>query len=194
MKVYVAPPKGALEKIAFKKWLEFNKLEPVWLDLRFKTIKGPLILCGGADIGKRPQRDTNEFNWIKMALDAKQPIIGVCRGMQVLNLYFGGKVEDLSEAVIDYHKSADFSDDADHSDRKSQFHYVKNIDDQMFEVNSRHHQWCSSVADNFKVICMSFDGGYIPEAFEDDSLKIIAVQWHPERQECPVGVNLFKYI
>jgi len=64
----------------------------------------------------------------------------------------------------------------------------------MFEVNSRHHQWCSSVADNFKVICMSFDGGYIPEAFEDDSLKIIAVQWHPERQECPVGVNLFKYI
>ena len=39
------------------------------------------------------------------------------------------------------------------------------------------------VADNFKVTHMSFDAGYIPEAFEDTDLKIWAVQWHPERDE-----------
>ena len=64
----------------------------------------------------------------------------------------------------------------------------------MFEVNSRHHQWCSSVAENFKVTFISFDGGYIPEAFEDEDKKIIAVQWHPEREDCPLGLNIFKYV
>jgi len=194
MKVYVAPPKGELEKIKYKEWLESNDFELVWLDLRFKNIDGPLILCGGADIGKRPDRDTNEFNWIKLALENKQPIVGVCRGMQILNLYFGGEVTDLSDGIANYHLNDDFSNDNDHSEKESQFHYVKNLDDELFEVNSRHHQWCSRIADNFKTTHLSFDGGYIPEAFEDEDLKILAVQWHPEREECPIGVNIFKYV
>ena len=92
------------------------------------------------------------------------------------------------------HSSDEFSEDVDHSGRKSQFHFIKDLDDTLFEVNSRHHQWCSIIADNFKVTCMSLDGGYIPEAFEDDVLGIIAVQWHPERNECTEPINLFKYV
>lgn len=41
---------------------------------------------------------------------------------------------------------------------------------------------------------MSFDGYYIPEAIEDEEKKILAVQWHPEREECAVNYNLFKYV
>ena len=47
MIVYVAPPRGKLEKIAYQQWFENYGHEPIWLDLRRK-VKGPLILCGGA--------------------------------------------------------------------------------------------------------------------------------------------------
>lgn len=194
MKVFVAPPKGEIEGRAYIDWIISKGFEPIMIDLRYKKIDAPLMLCGGADIGKNPERDRRELGWIKMALDAQQPIIGVCRGMQILNHYFGGKVEDLKDRIVEYHQSDEFSDDEDHSERESQFHYIKNLDDVMFEVNSRHHQWCSIIADNFNVTHMSFDGGWIPEAIEDEELKIIAVQWHPEREECPDAVDLFKYV
>lgn len=194
MKVFVAPPKGEIEWETYINWVELMGYQPVILDLRYKKIDAPLLLCGGADIGKNIERDQRELSWIKMALEAKQPIIGICRGMQILNHYFGGTVSDLADMVVEYHQSDEFSDDADHSQRESQYHYVKSLDDTLFEVNSRHHQWCSTIADNFKVTHMSFEGNYIPEAIEDEDLKIIAVQWHPERMECPMILDLFKYV
>lgn len=194
MRIFVAPPKGEIEGETYINWIKSHGFEPVILDLRRKKLDAPLMLCGGADIGKNPDRDQREISWIKMALEANQPIIGICRGMQILNYYFGGTVEDLKDPIVEYHQSDEFSDDADHSERESQFHYVKNLYDELFQVNSRHHQWCSTIAPNFKVTHMSFEGNYIPEAIEDKKHKIIAVQWHPEREECPIGLNIFKYM
>ena len=97
MKVYVAPPKGEIEKKTYISWLESAGYEPIILDLRYKKINAPLILCGGADIGKNPERDQSELNWIKLALEHQMPIVGICRGMQILNSYFGGEVYDLKK-------------------------------------------------------------------------------------------------
>lgn len=194
MKIFVAPPKGNIEKKTYINWITNMGFEPTILDLRYKKLDAPLLLCGGADIGKNLERDQREYTWIKMALDCNQPIIGICKGMQILNHYFGGTVEDLPGKIAEHHTSDNFADDEDHGDKKSQFHFVKNLNDDMFEVNSRHHQWCPKIAPNFKVTHMSFDGGYIPEAIEDEEQMIIAVQWHPEREESPIGTNLFKYV
>ena len=82
MEIYVAPPRGKKEKEACLFWLNHFGHEVIWLDLRRK-VKGPLLLCGGADIGKDPERDKKEFIWIKQALDNGHKILGLCRGMQI---------------------------------------------------------------------------------------------------------------
>ena len=182
MVIYVAPPRGVKEKESCLAWLKHYKYEVIWLDLRRK-VKGPLLLCGGADIGKDPERDEKEFVWIKQALDSGYPILCLCRGMQVLNHYFGGKVEDLSESIVEDHKAADFSENIDHSGKPSQFHTVEDLNGKLINVNSRHHQHCPILADNFTATHLSYPLYSVIEGFEDVERKIWACQWHPEKME-----------
>ena len=178
MKVYLAPPKGPSEKTAFIEWLTRYGFQPEVLD--GQPITGPLILAGGADIGKDKSRDIREFRWIQEAITNKLPIIGVCRGMQILNHFFGGVVENIDDEIVEAHAAADFSDNVSHATRPSQQHIITDRDGNTTTVNSRHHQYCAKVADNFTVTHI---GGGIPEAIVDESRKIWAVQWHPERAE-----------
>jgi gamma-glutamyl-gamma-aminobutyrate hydrolase PuuD len=182
MDVFVAPARGEWERKAYEDWLIENGFNPITLEPKPQHINKPLILCGGADIGKNLVRDSLEFAWIESALIHKQPIIGVCRGMQILNVWFGGKVENLPEPLVEIHRLDEFEDDADHTERVSQFHLVKNSVGGLLNVNSRHHQYCSEVADNFNVIYRSLENG-LPEAIMDIKRQIYAVQWHPERGE-----------
>jgi putative glutamine amidotransferase len=182
MKIYVAPPRGKKEKEACLSWLNHFGHEVIWLDLRRK-VKGPLLLCGGADTGKDPERDEKEFIWIKQALDGGHKILGICRGMQILNTYFGGTVIDLPDIIVEEHKAADFSENIDHSGKPSQFHTVEDLDGNLINVNSRHHQYCNIIADNFKTTHISFPMNSIVEGFEDLENQIWAVQWHPEKME-----------
>ncbi len=182
MTIYVAPPRGIKEKEAIRLWLSHYNHEIIWLDLRHK-VKGPLLLCGGADIGKDEERDAKEFIWIKQALDSNNRILGICRGMQILNHYFGGKVEDLSDAIVEDHKSADFSENIDHSGKPSQFHAVEDLNGTLTKVNSRHHQHCNILANNFKATHLSYPIYGVVEGFEDLDKMIWAVQWHPEKME-----------
>lgn len=182
MELYIAPPRGKLEKESYLNWATGLGFTPIWLDLRRK-VKGPLLLCGGADIGKDLERDKREYVWIKQALKDNHPIIGVCRGMQILNQYFGGKVEDLNYMIVEDHKSANFAENIDHSGKPSQFHIVEDINGNLTKVNSRHHQHCTNIPDNFKVTHISYPSNSIVEGFKDEELKIWAVQWHPERIE-----------
>ena len=183
MKIFVAPPKGDIEKQTYMNWIRSKGFDPIQLDMRYKNLDAPLLLCGGADIGKNTERDQRELYWIKLAIECKQPIIGICKGMQILNQYFGGTVSDLGDMISEYHSSDEFSDDLDHSGRISQFHFIKDLDDTLFEVNSRHHQHCNVIADNFKTTHISFPMNSIVEGFEDLENQVWAVQWHPEKME-----------
>ena len=189
MIIYVAPPRGKKEKATCLSWLNHFGHEVIWLDLRRK-VKGPLLLCGGADIGKDPERDEKEFIWIKQALDASHPILGLCRGMQILNTYFGGSVKDISDAIVEDHKAANFAENVDHSGKPSQFHMVEGLSGTLMNVNSRHHQHCDVIADNFKTTHISYPTYSVIEGFEDVDQKIWAVQWHPEKMESEDNLSL----
>ena len=59
MNLYIAPPRGKKEKESYLAWVTGLGFTPIWLDLRRK-VKGPLLLCGGADIGKDLEDLTND--------------------------------------------------------------------------------------------------------------------------------------
>ena len=181
-KVLVAPPYGELERQMYRDWLVEYGYKPYFLGTECKNIDAPLILCGGGDIGKSPKRDARETEWIRSALENGQPIIGICRGMQLLNVYFGGEVENIPTELHENHVNDTFEDDDDHSYRLSGFHLVYDIDGNKIEVNSRHHQHCRWVPLNFEITHRAEDGTV--EGIQDLEKRIWAVQWHPEREEC----------
>jgi putative glutamine amidotransferase len=141
----------------------------------------PALFCEEADsaLGTvNARRDAFEYRIIGEALRQRKPIFGICRGMQVLNVYFGGSLwQDLPSGYpgcLD-HRSAE-----GHSIRLvpgSRLHSLIGAGE--VSVNTSHHQAVRRVAPGFRVSAYSPDG--VAEAFECDSLPIAAVQFHPER-------------
>lgn len=126
-----------------------------------------LILTGGSDLGKKQLRDDFDIHFLKQALNLKIPILGICRGMQLVNTFLGGTLTNNIESSINH--------ETDRSNNESRFHLVSN-EIHSFYVNSRHHQSIETLATNFKINYKSIDG--IIESIEKDN--ILLIQWHPE--------------
>jgi putative glutamine amidotransferase len=145
-----------------------------------------LLLCGGADYGVRPERDKQEQTWITQAIKQDTPIVGICRGLQIVNLVLGGTLNENIETELKH--TADVKDiSGDKPIKESQFHRIlllpNMINDIEFEeyinVNSRHHQAIDKITNNLCINGIADDG--IIEAA--GNLNMHLVQWHPEREE-----------
>lgn len=114
-----------------------------------------------------------------MAANEKHiPILGICRGIQIINTAFGGTLyQDQSEGGFIKHNRFDRTEDGVHEIRIEEDSFLEKIfrRSTLF-VNSLHHQMVKDVAPGFKVSARAADGCI--EAIEKDD--IIAVQWHPE--------------
>ena len=129
-----------------------------------------LLLPGGGDIhGSLPPEETAV---IRAYIDAGRPILGVCRGMQALNVYFGGTLFD----DIPGHRIA--VGDAIHPTEACGL--VADLLGQAPVVNSNHHQAVDRLGDGLTICQRAADGTV--EAFVHDAYPILGVQWHPERQ------------
>lgn len=110
-------------------------------------------------------------------LVGKVPIFGICRGLQTLNVYFGGTLKNLW-----WHPYSNTDIDEVHKIR-IRFPNGKNKD--KMGVNSFHHQAIDRLADNFNIEAVADELLGIPsgvvEAISDLNRNIFAVQWHPER-------------
>jgi len=166
------------------------------IDSLLEALDG-IVLSGGADIdpifmdslpGKNvcvnPARDLPEMLLVRLAMDRRMPILGICRGIQILTVALGGKLyQDI--------KSEYKSDALEHSQKSERYmtsHSVNLEPDsllaslygcQRMEVNSFHHQAVCEVPKGFKVVAHSDDG--LIEAMESTEYRqVIGVQWHPE--------------
>jgi putative glutamine amidotransferase len=134
--------------------------------------------CQGIDI----TRDELEYNMFEAALTCELPVLAICRGLQVINVFLGGSLIPHIPAL---------PDKIVHKEQQDVYHLVSiNHDSQLFRitgtnngmVNSSHHQAIEKLGSGLKISAFSADG--IAEAAElndHDRRFCVAVQWHPER-------------
>jgi putative glutamine amidotransferase len=140
-----------------------------------------LLLPGGADLGARPNRDTAEIVAYQYFRVDQLPVIGICRGMQLM-LYLNGAqliehLPDISEDLL--HMTV-----TDHWTGESSWH----LTEAGIVTNSRHHQGFMSIPQDWSVIDKTRDG--IIEAVKRDNE--FGVQWHPELPEM-CGTSAFDW-
>lgn len=109
-------------------------------------------------------------NIVEIFSDANKPILGICAGIQEINVIFGGTLYQQ----IPNHYLRDGSTHKIEIKPNSFLHDVYKVNE--MQVNSYHKQAIKDLAPNFKITAISEDG--IIEGIEKDN--IIAVQWHPE--------------
>lgn len=169
------------------------------LDMYFSQVDG-FVLQGGSDVspasynsemienGRWPgdkYRDDYELKLTKIAFEKKIPILGICRGMQLLNVYFGGTLyQDIKTQVLESqeHRNALEYDKIKH-DVNLTGPCLSEIypDKKNISVNSIHHQGIDILGKNLTVEARSLEDGII-EAFSysGENSFVLGVQWHPE--------------
>ena len=173
-----------------------------------------LLLAGGCDIDPvhygqspspylgtiEPARDAFEFRLLAEAVRQRRPVFGICRGIQVINVYFGGTLyQDLPTELSpasSLHQRPDLEWEVVHPIHitpDSRLHQLLGVTEA--GVNSTHHQAIRQVAPGFVVTATADDG--VVEAIESTSLPIWGVQFHPERlihQPAPCFDRLFAVV
>ena len=169
-----------------------------------------LLLPGGVDVNPLSYKelprpllgscnelvDWYHINLAQKALELNKPILGICRGCQVINVAFGGTLyQDVSYATDSpiMHKQESHLSEKCHSIYIEENSIVSEVFGNSYIVNSGHHQAVKEVAPNFRNTAVSPDG--IIEAIEMINKPfVIGIQWHPEMmaQHDDITMNLFK--
>lgn len=166
-----------------------------------------LVVPGGADVlssrynmapGVMDSRVNQHYEYLDSVLipqfiEAKKPIVGICRGLQTLNVHFGGS---LQQHIIGHHQG-------ENRVKTDQTLYLN--DKTEIEVNSMHHQCINELGEGFEIL--GYTLGYektnftlelglgknkhlkktyyaVPEVIKHTNLPIVAFQYHPEEFNC----------
>ncbi len=157
------------------------------------------ILYGEEPIPKQgmidPLRDTFEISLGKKALAGDKPVLGICRGLQVLNAAGGGTLfQDIGSQVKDslkHRQKAETWYGTHHVRLEKDSHAYEIFGSEKVLSNTFHHQACKTPAPGFKPTGWTEDG--VIEVLEIDSqVWKMCVQWHPEHMDDPVMNKLFK--
>jgi putative glutamine amidotransferase len=145
-----------------------------------------IILSGGDNIGDTPERDKTEKILINFAINVKIPIFGICRGMQVLNNYFGGNNMALNNST---------HIDNDHIIKIENNIFSELLQSSELVVNSFHHNVITkeSLGKSLIPFALSKNDKTV-EGFFHSELPIIGVMWHPEREQKIFDEKIFHKI
>ena len=185
---------------------EYELVELSFLKNNMKDISccDGFVLTGGTDIepssyqGSTPydfmpeefqgERDRFEEQIYRHAQQFKKPVLGICRGMQLVNVLEGGKlIQDLSAANEVHRKISEDKEHSVHVETKSLLGEI--VGKESGKINSAHHQAVDPGALGKNIMISAHAGGKnaVVEAIEfrnkQDRPFMICVQWHPERMK-----------
>jgi len=183
------------------------------LATEMQTLDG-VLLPGGGDISPRlygqdpvdslydvnPEQDHLDMDVARATIDAGLPLLGICRGHQLLNVLYGGTlIQDLAPSAVN-HNGLD-----PHDPEASEWVWHDVLltagskaaglygspDGSTIKIASGHHQAVSRLGEGLQVTAVADDGTL--EALEDPSRWVVSVQWHPEASQLPDAERLMPF-
>lgn len=179
-----------------------------------------LILPGGGDIDPAllpgappadphchdidPELDRRQLALLDLFVQHQKPVLGICKGMQLIHLYFGGGLcQHLPTA--DTHRYLKY--DQLHPTHAEKDSFLFELYGRNFTVNSAHHQGilmpgrqCAFRPGSFPLSVIQYATDGVPEGIVHHTLPIIGLQWHPERlcgrfarQDAVDGGKIFRH-
>ena len=156
-----------------------------------------VIMTGGVDIhpfrfNEEPnpkigeiskERDDFDFLIMKHAFEKNKPIFGICRGIQLINVFFGGTlIQDINSQKNTniLHSQTAPRDIATHKIKIKKDSVIFDIFGKSAEVNSFHHQAIGKLSKDFKITSAANDGIIESIEYKKKDRFILGVQWHPE--------------
>jgi putative glutamine amidotransferase len=130
------------------------------------------------------ERDAYEFALVRGALEREMPILGICRGMQIINVVYGGGLEQHLPDVVGHeehrHTPGTYSDHEVHLEPGSLA--ARAAGEERSQVKSHHHQGVGEIGSGLAVTGWADDDTI--ETLEDPSCPfVLGVLWHPEEDE-----------
>jgi putative glutamine amidotransferase len=162
-----------------------------------------IVLSGGTDIdpalygaapdphvyAPEPARDRFELGLIDLAVEDDVPILGICRGAQLLNVWAGGTLRQHVPEHARYDTAAGDPVDVAMIQPGTRLH---DLCGDRVAINSLHHQTIDRLPDGWRVAAVGGDGEI--EALEWPGHDVLAVQWHPELMATRPDDPLFGWI
>lgn len=164
-----------------------------------------LILSGGQNVhpqfyGEEKTIDSDDYNLardefelalLKEAIRQGKPVLAICRGMQLVNVAFGGT---LNQQIDNHWQGQPFG--TSHSIRTEKGSVVERLFGQASQINSVHRQSIKDLAPNFRATAFDPRDNTIEAIEAVDGSRIIGLQWHPEFliNEEKGNLELFQYL
>jgi putative glutamine amidotransferase len=158
---------------------------------------GGVLLMGGTDVNPKrygdvphpatdepdDERDEVELLIVDQAIGRDLPILAICRGLQLLNVYHGGTlIQHLSPAEPHDMKVEDYAAAVHEVVIEAGTRLAQIAETRCWAVNSRHHQAADRIGAHLAVSARAASDGIVEALERPDKRFVLAVQWHPEDQ------------